>query len=560
MNNRQSANNYPSHFYPFEDELVYEKFDKSLIQPPNNFSSDYFTLVPDSQSIKEELSSSLNRKAKHIKFPESFVCSLWIDQMFKSKYLFTTDHKRIEVIYPGRWNFEKGPDFKNARIRMERGEIAKGDVEIHNFSSEWESHGHYLNAEYNNVILHVYLWNNKVQVAQRKANGFPLLQIKLTPFLTKDVMELYSVLKLEEYHFPSVSYQSHCAEFLKSADKKRVIRFLDIAGEARLLLKADRFLKKMRIGNYNQLLYEGIMESLGFKNSKFQFTHIANTATLYYLKGKIKPIPQQEKNKHIEAILFGIAGFLDCKIEEHIGLSRESKPYFNQLRNIWLLYEKDFITKKLHISRWSLSGVRPANYPYRRLAGMSYFLSQNLNKNLISKIYPLISIWTENRSDKEKIGYLLKLFPESEDSFWSNHYSPAGKTLSSPRRMIGKDRISDMVINVFLPTLLSFAKLHKAPSMEKIIYQVYNHFPRLSSNRIIKFMEEFILGLIDNKKDILNKAKRQQALHQIYLDYCESNKDDCHNCKFYFIAKYLIQGESNYLAADKHRVVKPQPK
>jgi hypothetical protein len=48
---------------------------------------------------------------------------------------------------------------------------------------------------------------------------------------------------------------------------------------------------------------------------------------------------------------------------------------------------------------------------------------------------------------------------------------------------------------------------------------------------------------MENKSNILNKAKRQQALHQIYSDYCEPNKEGCHNCKFYLIAKYLISGK-----------------
>tara|TARA_B100000315_G_scaffold81583_1_gene74794 strand:- start:443 stop:628 length:186 start_codon:yes stop_codon:yes gene_type:complete len=57
-------------------------------------------------------------------------------------------------------------------------------------------------------------------------------------------------------------------------------------------------------------------------------------------------------------------------------------------------------------------------------------------------------------------------------------------------------------------------------------------------------MEEFVLGAIKNKKKLLNKAKHQQALHQIYEDYCNLNKNACDNCKFYFIAKHLILGKT----------------
>ncbi len=544
MKNNLPAKCRSPRLYPFADELAYERFEKSLTQPQEHFSYDYFKLTQHNHSIKEEGSSSLNYKDKQIKFPESFVCSLWMDQMFKSKYLFTLDFKRIEIIYPGQWNFEKGPDFKNARIRLERGEIAKGDIEIHNFSSEWRSHGHQHNTEYNNVILHVFLWNDKGQTGQKKASGLPLLQVELVSFLKKDIAELYSLMKLEEYPFPKINNQGHCAKILHKAGEKRLILFLNLAGEARLLTKANRFLNKMRNENYSQQLYEGMMESLGFKYSKLQFAQIANAATLRYLSKKTKNVPRQEKSKHIESILSGVAGFLDHYCDNLTGLDEETKLYFKLLKRIWAQYEKDFITKKLHFSHWSFSGVRPANYPFRRLAGMSYFLSQNLDKNLISIIYPAVSIWSENSPEKKKKGYIMNLFLEPENSFWSFRYSPCGKKLSSPKRLIGKERISDMVVNVFLPALLYFAKQQKSHSMEKILYQIYNHFPRLSPNRITKFMEEFILGLIKNKKNILNKAKRQQALHQIYADYCESNNSACNNCRFYFIAKYLILGKT----------------
>ena len=534
----------PPQLYPFADELVHERFEKSLERGQQYFSNDYFKLTQHDLSIKEDDSSPLTCKIKPVKFPESFVCSLWLEQMFKSKYLFTLDLKRIEVIFPGQWNFEKGPDFKNARIKLERGEIVKGDVEIHNFSSEWKSHRHQLNAEYNNVILHVFLWNDKGGTGQIKANGLSFLQIEMASFLKKDVKELYSLMKLEEYPFPLTNNQGHCAEILNKADEKRTILFLNLAGEARLLKKTDRYLKKASKKNYNQLLYEGMMESLGFKYSKLQFVQIAKTVTLRYLREKVTPLPQQEKRKHIETIFSGVAGFLDHYGDNLSGLDQETKLYFNKLREIWTLYEKDFITKKMHFSCWNFSGVRPANYPFRRLAGMSHFLSQNVDINLIAKIYPAISKWSGDSNEKNKKDHILNLFQEQENSFWSFRYSPNGKKLSSPKHLIGKERIWDMIINVFLPVLLSFAKQCNSFSMERVLYQVYNHFPQLAPNRITRFMEEFVLGAVKNKKKLLNRAKRQQALHQIYEDYCNSNKNACDNCKFYFIAKHLILGKT----------------
>lgn len=542
MNDLRNGKNCPPRLYPFGNELFHEKFEIYLRKPPTNFSYAYFKLAQVHQSVKEERLSSLGQKDKKTKIPESFICSLWMDQAFKSKYLFTLDNKRIEIIFPGQWNFEKGPDFKNARFKMERGEIVKGDVEIHHHSSDWISHKHHLNTEYNNVVLHVFLWKNKGAVEQKKANGQPILQLEIRKFLIKDIMELYSLMKSEDYSFNRANNLGHCAEFLKKADEKRLILFLNLAGEARLLSKANRFYKKAQNKNYNQLLYEGLMESLGFKYSKLQFLHIAEIAPLHYLREKLKFLSSQEKAKHIESIFFGIAGFLDYFKGTMTGLDKETILYFKELSQTWRLYKNDFITKKLHFSHWNFSGVRPANLPYGRLAGMSAFLSENMDKHLISTIYPAISGLMEGGPTNKKLEEMSNLFSASSNGFWEYRYSPLGKRLSKPKKLIGKNRILDIIVNVFLPVMLSFTKEHKWQSMKKLIYKIYETFPRLSPNRITKFMEEFILGLIENKKHILSKAKHQQALHQIYSDYCEPNKEECDNCRFYFIAKYLILG------------------
>ena len=543
MSRRENNKRDLCELYPFAEELFQQKFEKSLKENLADFSYDYFKISPPAPSIKEELLTSSNYQEKHIKIPEDFFCSLWMDQKFNSKYLFTLDHKRIEILCPGQWNFEKGPDFKNAKIKMERGEIIQGDVEAHFLSSDWERHNHNVNPNYNNVILHIFLQENKASMRLKKANGQPFLQVDLRKFLHKDIVELYFLMNSKDYAFHRPKKNGLCAKFLKKADKKRLILFLNLAGDARLLSKTESYLNKAKIKDYDQLLYEGIMESLGYKCSRSQFSHIAETASLAYLREKVKLNAGQKKATHIESIFFGIAGFLDYFKKDLAGLDAETTLYLNHLRQIWQLYEKDFITKKLNYSQWNFSGIRPANYPYRRLSGMSSFLSKYMDKNFISIIYPAISGWLGDGRPKYKTNHISNLFPEPTNGFWLYKHTPLGKKLSCPKQLIGNDRASEIVINVFLPILLSFAKEHKWPSMKKILYQVYKDFPPLSSNRITRFMEGFVLGLMENKSNILNKAKRQQALHQIYSDYCEPNKEGCHNCKFYLIAKYLISGK-----------------
>ena len=78
----------------------------------------------------------------------------WKLKLFPLKELLTSDGMLVEVIDPGKHNSDAGPDFVNAKIRI-NGTMWAGNVEIHDKSSDWYVHGHDKNRDYDNVILHV---------------------------------------------------------------------------------------------------------------------------------------------------------------------------------------------------------------------------------------------------------------------------------------------------------------------------------------------------------------------------------------------------------------------
>ena len=90
---------------------------------------------------------------KRIKISEEQIALGW--QRLLGKKLTTEESEQLKVIYPGRVNGDNGPDFRDAVIIVNESNLVKGDVEIHVKSSDWYSHGHHRDPEYNRVILHV---------------------------------------------------------------------------------------------------------------------------------------------------------------------------------------------------------------------------------------------------------------------------------------------------------------------------------------------------------------------------------------------------------------------
>ena len=88
---------------------------------------------------------------------ESEVVGIWQCQLLKKTELTTEAGEPIEIVYPGRVNDGQGADFRDAVIAS-GGKLAKGDIEVHVRSSDWQAHRHHRDAVYNRVVLHVVMW------------------------------------------------------------------------------------------------------------------------------------------------------------------------------------------------------------------------------------------------------------------------------------------------------------------------------------------------------------------------------------------------------------------
>ena len=106
---------------------------------------------------------------------ESILHYVWQYRLFEATQLTTTRGDSVEVIDPGKLNTDAGPDFFNAKLKIDD-TLWAGNIEIHNQSADWKKHNPQNDKAYDNVILHVV---QKADVDVFRSNGELIPQMEL---------------------------------------------------------------------------------------------------------------------------------------------------------------------------------------------------------------------------------------------------------------------------------------------------------------------------------------------------------------------------------------------
>ena len=112
----------------------------------------------------------------------------WEHKLYAASPLMTTKGQTVTVLDPGLHNDNAGPDFFNAKIKLDD-ELWVGNVEIHTKSSDWQRHGHQMDENYNNVVLHV-VENADTEVYTASGKQLPQLVIKIPEYIENNYAQL----------------------------------------------------------------------------------------------------------------------------------------------------------------------------------------------------------------------------------------------------------------------------------------------------------------------------------------------------------------------------------
>jgi len=505
--------------------------------PGQDFSDLYSRLLQEFAAQIGESRATYGQPSRSVR--EEIVRCIWFGGHFPSDELSTDDGRRLEVVSPGWWNVEGGPDFVRAEFLLEGSGRVIGDVEVHTVASAWQAHGHHRQPEYNDVALHVVLWNDR-QEPIRTSEGRPVPQLTLSRVIAEDLEELVEIIDTEGESAPArwpAPQGKYCGRAWRAGDiePEWFGRLLDAAGDHRVLTRAAGFADLYQNHPREQILYERIAEALGYKNNRMPFMQLAGLLPLGALAGLVpESLSVPEKARLVGAALLVVGGFMEgC--DEMEKPDERTRAYCNDMRRAWRELAAPPPAATLSPSHWHLSGTRPVNYPVRRVAGLAQLCARHLHEGLFAHFLRIANTARPGRGgrlDTAIRNALLEEFLSLADPYWSHHYTLGGKPLARPRALVGRERAMAILIDVLLPMLLAHAREEGSAELAGRLHALWRGLPRRPDNAITRRMECTIFGSPQAARKVVNSTRRQQGLHQLYRDCCRT-ESGCERCVAY---------------------------
>ncbi len=412
---------------------------------------------------------------------EAFISYVWKLRLFTQTDLLTDTNETVTILSVGEQNFQSGPDFFNAKIKI-GDTIWAGNVEIHVKASDWLKHGHQKDEAYDNVILHL-VYEADYPIQRKDGHPIPTLEIKdkIAPNLYRN----YLLLQGDTHWIP-------CEKLIHLVDEFTLIGLKDRLLVERLERKTKPILQSLQQNknSWENTFYQFLCRALGSKFNAEPFEQLAKSLPLNILA--------KHKNSlfQLEALLLGHAGLLQTEFKEE---------YPQQLKKEYTFLQKKFGLKSLKTHSWKFGGLRPANFPSIRLAQLAALIHQS--SGLFAQL-----LTTKSVKD------FHKLFNVQVSSYWQQHYVFDKMSVNRPKK-IGKNTINSILINTIIPILFVYGKQTAQTQYEDKALQLLEQLPP-EKNRIIEQWNS--LGVSSKS------ALETQALLQLKNEYCKQKR--CLSC------------------------------
>lgn len=253
----------------------------------------------------------------------------------------------VEVFSTGLCNIHAGPDFLEAKVRIDNITWV-GAVEIHSRASEWYEHGHHEDPAYRGTILHVVEdWDREVVTT----SGRPV------PAL---VMRVPQVLRAEAEALVNHAHQLACSPLGDRLDRLFISSYLQDLALERLRAKALRIRELAERYDWHEALYITLLRYYGFGLNNDTMELLAQ-ALPYKLLARYLDQPLDST-----ALLLGQASLLDP------ALDGEEEEYIQRYQHLRRKHQLSPIDPSL----WKRLRTRPASFPRRRILQLAELLSR----------------------------------------------------------------------------------------------------------------------------------------------------------------------------------------
>ena len=413
---------------------------------------------------------------------EQLLHYVWKHKILPLCELRTTDGRCVEVLNPGRHNTNAGPDFLDAKVKLD-GTVWVGNVEIHQRTRDWFRHHHDRDAAYENIILHV---AEEIDQKLFYPNGQEIPQLQLSvPAYVRDNYEKLS----------RNDGNPRCREVVGSLSTFLIHNWMTSLTLERFEERTRQILQRREAldKNWEDTLFVTLARNFGFGINGDAFEQWAHS------------IPMSAVGKHrdnlfqIEAIFFGQAGLLEEDIVD---------DYYLKLQKEYRYLRQKFTLTPIEAKRWKFLRLRPQNFPHIRIAQLAMlYYEQRLN---LSRLL-----------NAENLTEVNALLLTHVSDYWRTHYSFGGKETKPVEKLLSPASIELIVINSVAPILFAYGKYKSDQALCDRAFSLWEQL-KAENNAIIRNWAAAGV-LCENAAD-------SQALIQLHHQYCL--RRDCLRCQF----------------------------
>lgn len=355
------------------------------------------------------------------------------------------DGRTAKIVYQGSWSNGWGPDFKGAMIDFGDGILMAGDIELHHHSTDWIRHGHNLDANYNDVILHVVSVDDLPET--RCVNG------RIVPVAVLHVPDeaLFAIDKRLPHLWDELG-GSVCAEALSESNPDVIRRAIHALGDERLRGKAVSFEAEILEFGADSVFLRALFGAFGYSNNKAPMELLGQLILRYDIISNPQLAEQDGPSPWLAGVLLGMGGFLPLTPPDaHAAGILPEDQY--RIERAWQQSAAGFADDFVPATSWELARVRPANHPAYRIMQVATLLARTKG-DLLEQLAQCV---LEQASPVE-------FLREGTSRPWH----PG----------IGAGRATAMVSSVLLPTLLAKASIEDNAALEDAAMALWARLPK----------------------------------------------------------------------------------